>query len=231
MAATYDVFEAPRDDLDAYEQIVAEAGAERVLDIGCGTGEFACRLARQGLDVFGVDPAGASIEIARSKPDASGVTWFVGTASESPAITVDLATMTANVAQVFLTDEAWSGVLAAAAARIRPGGLLVFETRDPHRRAWEGWTPDATRTTAALPNGDVATTSCRVTDVDLPFVSFRHTTTFDSDGVTLTSDSTLRFRDRVEIDDSLERAGFDVVDVRDAPDRPGREWVYLAQRR
>ena len=29
---------------------------------------------------------------------------------------------------------------------------------------------------------------------------------------------------------SLERRGMEVIEVRDAPDRPGREWVYLAQR-
>lgn len=231
LAATYDVFEAPRDDLDAYVQIVAEFGAERVLDIGCGTGEFACRLALGGIDVVGVDPAAASVEIARTKSGAERVTWVVGTVSDLGALSVDLATMTANVAQVFVTDDQWADVVEAAASRIRSGGLLVFETRDPQRRAWEGWTPEATRTTAELADGDVATTWCRVTAVDLPLVSFRFMTTFESDGATLISDSTLRFRDREEIDRSLDAAGFDVVDVRDAPDRPGREWVYLAQRR
>ena len=27
----------------------------------------------------------------------------------------------------------------------------------------------------------------------------------------------------------LRRTGFEVVEVRDAPDRPGAEWVYLAR--
>jgi hypothetical protein len=46
----------------------------------------------------------------------------------------------------------------------------------------------------------------------------------------LTSDSTLRFRSRVEVEDSLAAAGFVTVEVRDAPDRPGRELVFIAQR-
>lgn len=46
--------------------------------------------------------------------------------------------MTANVAQVSLTDAAWSEVLSAARSALRPGARLVFETRDPDRRAWEG---------------------------------------------------------------------------------------------
>jgi hypothetical protein len=40
----------------------------------------------------------------------------------------------------------------------------------------------------------------------------------------------LRFRDQVEISDSLRVAGFVVEDVRDAPDRPGLELVFVASR-
>jgi hypothetical protein len=69
-----------------------------------------------------------------------------------------------------------------------------------------------------------------LTDVQLPFVSFRWTVVFEGDGATLTSDSTLRFRQRDEITDSLEATGFVVDEVRDAPDRPGREFVFVARR-
>ncbi len=66
--------------------------------------------------------------------------------------------------------------------------------------------------------------------VRLPLVSFRHTFVFDADGATLVSDSTLRFRDRTGIAESLRLAGFRLREVRDAPDRPGLEFVLIAQR-
>lgn len=79
LAAVYDALDPEPSDLDQYEQIVHEQfGALSVLDIGCGTGVLALRLAARGLSVIGLDPAEAS---------------------------VDVATMTANVAQVFLGDE------------------------------------------------------------------------------------------------------------------------------
>jgi hypothetical protein len=53
---------------------------------------------------------------------------------------------------------------------------------------------------------------------------------FEADGSILTSDSTLRFRRRDEITVSLMSAGFVLEDVRDAPDRPGRELVFVARR-
>lgn len=62
----------------------------------------------------------------------------------------------------------------------------------------------------------------------LPFVTFRSTMIFHSDGDVLTSESTLRFRTRDEIDESLDASGFSLHDVRDAPDRPGMENVFLA---
>ena len=42
------------------------------------------------------------------------------------------------------------------------------------------------------------------------------------------STSTLRFRDRETVTSSLVAAGFVMHDIRDAPDRPGRELVFLA---
>ena len=61
-------------------------------------------------------------------------------------------------------------------------------------------------------------------------MSFRWTWVFASDGQVLTSDSTLRFRDRDELESTLLANGFAVVEVRDAPDRPGRELVFVARR-
>ena len=67
-----------------------------------------------------------------------------------------------------------------------------------------------------------------VTEVQGPLVTFRTTTVVR--GRVLTADTTLRFRQRDEVARSLADAGFDGAGVRDAPDRPGRELVFLARR-
>jgi hypothetical protein len=69
-----------------------------------------------------------------------------------------------------------------------------------------------------------------VTEVRPPFVSFRDTYAFLSDGRVVISDSTLRFRGREELETTLVANGFRVLDVREAPDRPGREWVFVCER-
>jgi hypothetical protein len=66
-------------------------------------------------------------------------------------------------------------------------------------------------------------------EVNLPLVTFRATYAFE-DGETLTSASTLRFRERDEVEQDLVENGFVYDEVRDAPDRPGREYVFVARR-
>ncbi len=220
LARLYDAFDGPRDDLALYLGIAAEVQAKSVLDVGCGTGCLAVLLASSGRTVIGVDPALASLEIARTKD--SRVTWIHGDATTLPPLSVDLATMTGNVAQVFLGDD-WEATLRGVRGALRPGGHFVFETRRPERRAWEDWARAKPRVQLGVRE------QLDLLDVSMPFVSLRHTYRFP-DGSVVASDSTLRFRSRPEVEQSLVRSGFEVVDVRDAPDRPGREHVFVARR-
>jgi SAM-dependent methyltransferase len=123
----YDAFDGLRDDLPAYVRIADELGARRVLDAGCGTGSLAILLAGTGRAVIGADPAAASLGIARSKDPGGKVTWVHSDAAGIPPGSADLALMTGNVAQVFLTDADWALALRAIGAALRPRGHLVFE--------------------------------------------------------------------------------------------------------
>lgn len=49
-------------------------------------------------------------------------------------------------------------------------------------------------------------------------------------GSTVRSTSTLRFRALDEVRAGLDATGLELVDVRDAPDRPGQEHVVVARR-
>ncbi|TWJ08244.1 methyltransferase family protein [Stackebrandtia albiflava] len=232
LAAVYDAFDGDRADLDAYRRVAAELGARRVLDIGCGTGNLAVLLTEDGLDVTGVDPAAASLAIAATKDPDGAIRWIHGDATDVPATApgFDLAVMTGNVAQVFLTDAEWTATLRAIHATLRPGGHLVYETRRPEYRAWEEWAADTAPARRDVPGVGIVEQTRQVTDVDLPLVSFRESYRFESDGEVVDSRSTLRFRDRAESETALRDNGFEVRDVRQAPDRPGREFVFVARR-
>ena len=229
LARLYDLLDPDRPDLDAYVSIADEFGAQRVLDVGCGTGVFALMLAERGYEVVGVDPAGASITVARSKPGADRVRFLHGDATSLPALQVDLATMTANVAQVFLTDADWMATLRGIHAALRPGGRLVFESRDPARRVWEDWSRDWSPRQVEIAGVGVTESFAEVTRVEGEFVTFEGAITLPDRTIVPTS-STLRFRKRDDIETTLADAGFTVDDVREAPDRPGLELVFVATR-
>lgn len=212
LVAVYDA-ECPwtRED-DFFAAVVAETPRARVLDLGCGTGRLALGLSAAGHTVTGVDPAHASLEAARAKPGAERVTWIEGTSRDLPEAAFDVAVMTSHVAQFFVTDDEFAGVLADLLRALVPGGRLVFDTRDPADRRWEKWNPVDSHRTVTLPDGTPVTAWTEVTGVVDGAVSFTHHYVFP-DGPELESTATLRFRTQDEVRAALHAAGFAVQDV------------------
>lgn len=67
---------------------VLEAGpSRRVLDLGCGTGEHARRLAAEGFEVVGLDASESMLEQARSEPAPANLQFVLGDLREIPAVT------------------------------------------------------------------------------------------------------------------------------------------------
>ena len=229
LVAIYDALDADRRDLLPYRDMVEEFGARSVVDVGCGTGTFALLLAAGGVSVTGVDPAAGSLAVARAKPGADRVRWVHGDATALPPLRADLVTMTGNVAQAIHEPAAWHGTLRAIRSMLDAGGVLAFETRDPADRAWRRWNRADTHRVTEIPGVGRVTTWEDLTGVDGPLVNFRSNWVFAADGAWLTSDSTLRFRERDEVVADLSAAGFTGTAVRDAPDRPGREFVFVAR--
>jgi predicted TPR repeat methyltransferase len=74
LAALYDYFNPWGAGDEFYLRLARESGG-RVLDLGCGTGMLACRMAQEGMSVTGVDPAEGMLCVARSRPGNERVAW------------------------------------------------------------------------------------------------------------------------------------------------------------
>jgi SAM-dependent methyltransferase len=144
-ALIYDDFNPWSASDDFYLQKAREIGGS-VLDVGCGTGMLACRIAVEGFSVVGVDPAEAMLVIARSRPGSERVTWVCsdGQSMRLPQ-RFELAFMTGHAFQSVLSDAEIIVLLQSVADHLSPSGRFVFETRNPACTPWLRWTPDESR--------------------------------------------------------------------------------------
>ena len=104
--------------------LLREAGAERVLELGCGTGNDAARLAEAGFDVVALDGSEEAIALARRHRD---VKFLVADMTEPlPFADSSFGAVMANVSLHMFTDAVTRAVFAEIERVLRPGGLLLF---------------------------------------------------------------------------------------------------------
>jgi SAM-dependent methyltransferase len=200
-----------RDD-DYFLALVDETPGARVLDVGCGTGRLALRLAEAGHAVTGIDPSLAALAAARTKAGAERVTWLHGTAESAPERAFDVAVMTGHVSQFLLTDKEWVSALHAVWRAMVHGGRLAFHAYDPHAHIWERWNPEDSRRQVVIRDGTTVLIWTEVTRLTDDTVSFSHHYRFP-DGEKLRSDSSLRFWSEQRVRQSVIDAGFAIERV------------------
>jgi SAM-dependent methyltransferase len=141
-ASLYDHFNT-WDVCDDFYLGLARGTRGHVLDLGCGTGMLACRIAQEGVSVTGADPAEGMLRVARSRQGSERVSWIKadGQTLRLP-LRFDLVYMTGHAFQALLTDDDAVAVLRTVHDHLTEFGRFAFESRNPARRAWLRWTPD-----------------------------------------------------------------------------------------
>ena len=136
--------------LELAAKLAGDRGTLSIIDLGCGSGQLTCELAKQGHHLIGVEPSDAMLGLARKRAtnelaeplaadstcgsqwrSISPVKWLHGGAQNLGAFEADLAIMTGHVAQFFLEDESWQQALRSIHGALKPGGHLAFECRNP----------------------------------------------------------------------------------------------------
>ncbi len=124
----------PVDDPAAFERKIAVtrshlSPSSRVLDVGCGTGSLALRLAPDAAEVHGLDVSGEMLRIARSKAQSQGVpnvTFHQGTLETAPFDAGSLDVVCAYSLLHLVEDR--PAALDTIHRLLRPGGVFISST-------------------------------------------------------------------------------------------------------
>jgi SAM-dependent methyltransferase len=187
----------------------AKAAGGPILDLGCGTGMLACRIAGEGLDVTGVDPAEGMLNVARNRPGSDEVAWLKsdGQSLDLPH-RFELIYMTGHAFQALLTDDVAVAVLQAAARHLTDTGRFIFDTRNPAARAWDAWVPEQSRIVIETPEyGRVEEWYDTRFDAATGIASLQHNYRFLDRGTTQTGTSRIRFIDQEDLERLVDPAG------------------------
>ncbi len=115
--------------------IVANCPRGRLLDVGCGTGVLAGRLAEAGYEVVGLDPSQGMLDVmASDHPDVEGVRGF-GNHLPFEDASFDVVTTIAALHHV-ADPDAVHGTLVEIARVTRPGGRIVIWDHNPRNPYW-----------------------------------------------------------------------------------------------
>jgi 2-polyprenyl-3-methyl-5-hydroxy-6-metoxy-1,4-benzoquinol methylase len=134
---TYDLeVESYDEDRPLIEQWARSLGGP-LLDLACGTGRMALRMAAQGYQVTGVDIVPEMIALARQKAAerAVSIEWVVADARTFQLQKrFPFVFMLCNAWQFFLAREDQEALLARVRQHLLPEGCFLFETRNPSPR-------------------------------------------------------------------------------------------------
>jgi SAM-dependent methyltransferase len=103
-----------------------EAGVRTVLELGCGTGNDAARLAGEGYSVTAVDVSGEAIGQAQARFGSLARFLVADVTRLLPFADGSFDAVMSNVALHMFPDDVTRGVFAQVGRLVRPGGLFVF---------------------------------------------------------------------------------------------------------
>lgn len=211
----YDQINGWGKDDEFFLELLKNCDVKKIADLGCGTGRLTTHFAEAGYEVTAIDPNEEAIEYAKGKESSGEVKWIVGDSADLATNAFDAVIMTANVAQVFLTEESWRDVVADVYRALKPGGHFIFDTRNPLAKVWEQWeedtTPDRAKNLVTGEPLEIWTTYDGM--VDDVFKFYETVKNVHTGEVVVREKMELKFRTQETICDSLMEANFSEVHV------------------
>lgn len=202
-------------DDEFFLSLLNKINVKKVADVGCGTGRLTTHFAKAGYQVTAIDPNREAIEYAKSKKYQNEVIWMIGDSTNLQENAFEAVIMTANVAQVFLTEDSWQKTISDAYRALKSGGHFIFDTRNPLAKAWEQWEKDKTPDVAVDQlSGEPLEVWTEYEGFNEDIFTFYETVrNARTEEVVIHEKMQLKFRTREEIHESLQEVGFSQIQI------------------
>ncbi len=186
-----------------------------VLDMGCGPGLYAERLARFGCRVVGIDFSPASISYARETAAAYGLDcdYILGDLRKTPfGESFDAAIFLYGEFNVFRAEEA-KLLLAKAFSALKPGGVLLIEPHEKSMVEFIGRTPSewSARESGLFSEKPHLLLTEHFYDEQSKTATTRYFTVILATGETTSCAETMKAYDEPEYFAMLQAAGFEEI--------------------
>jgi 2-polyprenyl-3-methyl-5-hydroxy-6-metoxy-1,4-benzoquinol methylase len=125
----------------SFDELVGDAAGQRVLDLGCGSGQLALHLAEAGAsEVLGIDASERMLEVARARRGHPRVSYRRMAMEEADFKPGAFDMVVSSLAFHYVHD--YAGLVERIVRWLRPGGVLVYSTEHPiftARATPDGW--------------------------------------------------------------------------------------------
>lgn len=121
------------DDIALIQKHITAMGDRSLLDVCCGTGIVTIPVAKKLDNAVGIDIAEGMLRHAKRKTQGLDTLSFLQQDATQLSLDkrFDMAIMTGNAFQAFLSDEMLVGVLNSISNHLNRGGRFIFDTRLP----------------------------------------------------------------------------------------------------
>jgi hypothetical protein len=153
------------------------------------------------------------LNIAQSKPYGDQVQWIMGSYEKLEGMKTDLILMTSHVAQFFIEDTAWTGLLKSSYEGLNQGGYIIFDSRNPLTKPWLKWTRETSSRKLHTSSSGQVEMWYQLIEMKDNHVLYEIHYFFEDSNEELVSLNRLIYRSQNKISDSLIDAGFSIQNI------------------
>ena len=210
LAQIYENFNQFSEDEDFWLRIIKSLWVKNIIDFWAGTWIFTLVLLDRWYELIAIEPSHEMLAIAKSKTHSDRIKWLQWSTNKLEGFKTDLILMTSHVAQFITGDNEWRELLEKSHAALNSWWYILFDSKNPLLKPWENYTRENYNRTKDTVFWEV-NMQIDLKDISGNVITHSIHYNFLETWEKFVSDNTLIYRSKGEIEESLKKAGFEII--------------------